>query len=64
MKHRTMNYRNRKSYDNNINIDNSDRTVKKLIDRDWFNAKWTDIYNYERDWFDKNWIHRYKFNKR
>lgn len=34
---------------------------RKLIDRDWFDAKWTDPHYFSRDWFDRKWIQRYKY---
>jgi len=60
MKSRFTNYSNGK-YDKIYNFNSS---AGKLLDRDWFNKKWTDIYNFERDWFDKKWIHRYKFGRK
>ena len=51
-----------KNFDDN---DNSGiETVTRVLDQNWFDEKWTDIYHFERDWFYSGWIHRYRFGKK
>lgn len=59
MKRQYMKYSGRGFDANNSNKkEDSDR---QLLDRDWFNTRWVDKYNFERDWFHKKWTHRQKF---
>lgn len=58
MKRTSMRYGSGGIDENNSVKENFDR---RLIDRDWFNTRWVDKYNFERDWFHKKWTHRQKF---
>lgn len=43
-------------------VDYSDNFGKKFLDKDWFDAKWSDEHYFRRDWFNQKWMHRYKFD--
>ena len=43
--------------------DKTDNLDRKLVDKNWFDNRWVDIYYFQRDWFGKKWIDRYKFIK-